>query len=373
LGSGLAQRKLGLLVGCTTFINGEGMTQVVSQGPQLDSNGLRQALRIAGGCTIGFAISKLMNWPNGIFFTVYPMLLLGMVPTLSRGVINQFIASAAFSAFIVLIIQGLFSHLPVVMTLLVFGIFCFLFHKMSRGSAFLFGALGVVSLSIQLHFSSYVDQGSSIYPLILSNGLAIILTVIIAAIMHGVFPDVIARPGRVMPAKPKESIRHEVLLCASVATLSFVVFQVLDLQDSISAQAASVLILFSLCWKAAGMAGWQRAIGTLIGCNTALLSQLFLYNHTDFLLFPVAILWILSFVFARFHILGGGIPGIGFGVLTTFGILFGQSLGPGQDLIYSALYRFSSVSVAIILSLCAVYVMHHLLNRFSATRHHTFD
>ncbi|HDZ31375.1 MAG TPA: DUF2955 domain-containing protein [Pseudoalteromonas sp.] len=349
------------------------MTQIVSQGPQLDSNGLRQALRIAGGCTLGFTISKLMNWPNGIFFTVYPMLLLGMVPTLSRGLINQFIASAAFSALIVLIMQGLFSHLPVVMALLVFGVFCFLFHQMSSGSAFLFGALGVVSLSIQLHFSSYVGQGSSIYPLILTNGLAILLTVVIAALMHGLFPDVTARPGRVMPAKAKESIRHEVLLCSSVATLSFVVFQVLDLQDSISAQAASVLILFSLCWKAAGMAGWQRAIGTLIGCNAALLSQVFLYSHSDFLLFPIAILWILSFIFARFHILGGGIPGIGFGVLTTFGILFGNSLGPGQDLIYSAMYRFSSVSVAIILSLCAVYVMHHILNRFSVTRHHTFD
>ena len=181
------------------------MTQIVSQGPQLDSNGLRQALRIAGGCTLGFTISKLMNWPNGIFFTVYPMLILGMVPTLSRGLINQFIASAAFSALIVLIMQGLFSHLPVVMTLLVFGVFCFLFHKMSSGSAFLFGALGVISLSIQLHFSSYVDQGSSIYPLILTNGLAIFLTVIIGALMHGLFPDVTARPGRVMPAKAKES------------------------------------------------------------------------------------------------------------------------------------------------------------------------
>lgn len=365
--------KLGLLAGYITFINKGIMSQVKSGAPELNANGFRQALRIAGGCTIGFTLSKLMNWPNGIFFTVYPMLLLGMVPTLNRSIIQQFIASAGFSAFMVLIIQGLFSHLPVVMTLFTFGAFCFLFHKMSNGSAFLFGALGVVSLSIQLNFSSYIDQNSTIYPIILSNGLAIFITVIIAAAMHAIFPDVSARILPKMPTKAKESIRHEVLLCATVATLSFVIFQVLDLKDSISAQAASVLILFSLCWKAAGMAGWQRAIGTLIGCNAALLSQLFLYNHSDFLLFPVVILWILSFVFSRFHILGGGAPGIGFGVLTTFGILFGQSLGPGQDLIYSALYRFSSVSVAIVLSLCAIYIMHHFLNRFSVTRHHTFE
>lgn len=339
----------------------------------LDKNGLRQALRIAGGSALGFSLCKLMNWPNGIFFTVYPMLLLGLVPILNAHIIRQFFASAAFSALFVLIVQGLFSHLPVVMTMLSFLAFTFLFYQMSRGANFLFGALSVVSLSIQLHFASYVGNGTSIYPLIISNGLAVLVTVLTAVLMHFMFPDVAPRQARVMPTKAIESIRHEVLLCATVATLSFVLFQVFDLQDSISAQAASILILFPLCWKAAGMAGWQRAIGTLIGCNLALVSQLFLYNHTDILLFPALILWILTFIFSRYHIIGGGIPGVGFGIITTFGILFGQSLGPGQDLIYSALYRFSSVSVAIIVSLCAVYIMHHILNRFSVTRHHTFD
>jgi len=349
------------------------MSQIISQPPQLDSNGLRQALRIAGGCTIGFTICKLMNWPNGIFFTVYPMLLLGLVPTINSSVIRQFIASAAFSALVVLLIQGLFSHLPLLMTLLVFGVFCLLFYQMSSAGAFLFGALGAVSLSIQLHFASYANDSISIYPLIFSNAIAVMLTIMIALLMHGLFPDVATRPSLALPEKAKASIRHEVLLCSTVATLSFVVFQILDLQDSISAQAASILILFSLCWKAAGIASWQRIIGTLIGCNAALIAQLILYTHSDFLLFPVILLWLLSFIFSRFHILGGGPPGVGFGVLTTFGILFGQSLGPGQDLIYSALYRFSSVCVAVIVSLSAVYIVHHILNRFSVTRHHTYD
>ena len=349
------------------------MTKAISEAPTLDGNGLRQALRIAGGCTIGFTIAKLMNWPYGIFFTVYPMLLLGLVPVISKPVIKQFIASAGFSAFIVLALQGLFSHIPVVMTLIVFLCFCVLFYQMSSGGGFLFGALGAVGLSIQLHFSSYATGADTVYPLIVSNGAATLLSIVIAVFMHGIFPDVAPRTPRIPPPKAKESIRHEVLLCASVATLSFVVFQVLDLQDSISAQASSVLILFSLCWKAASLAGWQRAIGTLIGCNLALLAQLFLYNHSDFLLFPVLLLWILAFIFSRYHILGGGMPGIGFGVLTTFGILFGNSLTPNQDLVYSALYRFSSVAVAIALSLSAVYVMHHILNRFSVTRHHTYE
>ena len=340
---------------------------------QLDGNGLRQALRIATGSALGFALAKLMNWPNGIFFTVYPMLLLGLVPVLNMHIIRQFYAGAVFSALFVLVVQGLLAHLPVVMTMVSFLAFAFLFYQMSRGANFLFGATTVVSLSIQLHFSTYTGAGVSIYPLIISNAVAVIVTVVFSVLMHGIFPDVSPRQARVMPEKAKESVRHEVLLCSTVATLSFIVFQLFDLQDSISAQAASVLILFSLCWKAAGMAAWQRAIGTLIGCNLALVAQLFLYNHTDILIFPALILWILTFIFSRYHILSGGIPGVGFGIITTFGILFGQSLGPGQDLVYSALYRFSSVSVAILLSLCAVYIMHHILNRFEMTRHHTFD
>lgn len=341
--------------------------------PQLDANGLRQALRIASGVALGFGLCKLMDWPNGIFFTVYPMLMLGLVPVINRNVIRQFIASTLFGAVVVLIFQGLFGHFPVLMTIISFLSFVILFYHMSTGSHFLFGALGVVGLSIQLNFASYSSATVSVYPLILSNILAVLVSVAIAALMHVVFPDVTARPVRVLPAKAKESIRHEVLLCSSVATISFIAFQLFDLQDSLSAQAASVLILFSLCWKAAGMAGWQRAIGTLIGCNMALAAQLLLLNHSNVLLFPLLILWIFAFVFGRLHILGGGPPGIGFGVLTTFGILFGQSLGPNQDLVYSALYRFSSVCVAIIASLCMIYLIHHLLNRFSATRHHTYD
>ena len=142
------------------------MNNTINQPTQLDANGLRQALRIAGGCTLGFAISKLLNWPNGIFFTVYPMLILGLVPTINKSIIIQFSASAGFSALVVLLMQGLFSHLPVLMTIFVFLTFCFLFYQMSTSGAFLFGALGAVSLSIQLHFASYAVGDSSIYPLI---------------------------------------------------------------------------------------------------------------------------------------------------------------------------------------------------------------
>lgn len=338
----------------------------------LSANHVRQMLRIASGATLGFTLSKLFDWPNGIFFTVYPMLLLGLVPVINAHIARQFFASALFCAFAVLVVQGLLGFHPVLMSLAAFLVFAFLFYQMSRGVNFLFGALSVVGLSIQWHFASYSPIGMNLYELVFSNILAVIISLSSAYLMHWLFPDVTPRVIPQRPPKDSASVRHEVLLCASVTTVSFITFQVLDLQDSVSAQAASILILFPLCWKAAGMAGWQRIIGTLIGCNLALGAQILLFNYSQILLFPILVLWILTFVFSRYHVLGSGLPGIGFGVITTFGILFGQSLAPDQDLIYSALYRFSSVCVAIAVSLCLVYLLHHFLNRFSMTRHHTY-
>jgi uncharacterized membrane protein YccC len=266
----------------------------------------------------------------------------------------------------------LFGSHPLLITPLIAITFAFLFWQMSKGTLYLFGAFSLVGLSLQLHFASYSSDGIDIYALVISNIGAILLALIIAFALHIVFPDEEPRTPLPKAAKDKASIRHEVILCTTVATLSFAVFQTFDLVDSISAQAASVLILFPLCWKGATLSGWQRALGTLIGCNLALLAQLILLNYSDTLFFASFSLWILVFFISRQHVLSGGGAGTGFGVLTTFGILYGQSLSPQQDIIYSALYRFSSVVVAIALSLCVIYVVHSLLNKFQATRHHTF-
>jgi hypothetical protein len=60
--------------------------------------------------------------------------------------------------------------------------------------------------------------------------------------------------------------------------------------------------------------------------------------------------------------------GVGFGAMTTLGILFGQYLAPGNDLFFSALYRISSIMGAIVGTLCICYLIHRLLNSFEATR-----
>ncbi|MGL4937766.1 DUF2955 domain-containing protein, partial [Shewanella sp.] len=55
----------------------------------LTANDLRQCLRIATGATIGFTLCKIFGWSNGVFFTVTPMLLLGLVPVMNGHAMRQ--------------------------------------------------------------------------------------------------------------------------------------------------------------------------------------------------------------------------------------------------------------------------------------------
>lgn len=335
---------------------------------QLSSNDVRQCLRIAFGGTLGFVVCKLMDWNYGTFFAVNPMLLLGLVPVLNAHVVRQFIAGILFVSVSVLLVQGLFGDKPGLMTLLVVLQFGFLFRCMTQGVHFLFGATTLVGLSMQLHFASYPAPLTHVGDIVMSNLVAGVFTLFVTFLMYTLFPDTSPRAARQMPAKPLSNQRHEVILATTVATLSFLVFQSFDLIDSLSAQIASVLVLFPLNWHGAGKAGWNRAVGTLVGCNVGLAIQLLLYSHSNILLFVTLAMWVSIMLFARHHMFEGGQSGAGFGAMTTMGILFGQYLTPQSDLVYSALYRFSSVAISVVCTLIAVYLMHQLLNRFAATR-----
>lgn len=147
----------------------------------LTQNELRQCLRIATGASLGFLICKLMNWNYGVFYTVTPMLLLGLVPVMNGHAARQLLAAAAICGIEVGIIGGLLGSHPALMTLIVFVLFLYRFACMSRGALFLFGANGVISLSIMLHFASYPD--TDLNDLIFGNFWASVLSVLVAYLM----------------------------------------------------------------------------------------------------------------------------------------------------------------------------------------------
>ncbi|OBX36501.1 hypothetical protein A8U91_00844 [Halomonas elongata] len=345
--------------------DGPGLEQGESR---FSANDLRQCLRIACGGAIGFVISHLMDWNYGVFFTVFPMFMLGIIPAFNAHVVRQFLGNACLNVVEVSLVVGLTQHMPVVMTGIVFLLFYARFRLMAKGPLFVFGANGVLTLSVLMHFASYPTL--DLADLLASNLVASVLAVLIAAVMYWVFPDVVPRQRPAAVEKSAALVRHQTLIGAITATLSFVVFQTFDLRDSLSAQMATILILFSLGYHGARVSAVKRAVGTLLGCNMAIILQLVLFTQSDHLLLVLVSYWIGLMLFARVHLLEGGGSGVGFGGLTTLGILYGQYLGPNQDFFYDALYRFSSMSVALVATLVVMAALHRLLNASSLTRAH---
>ncbi|MGL5038769.1 MAG: DUF2955 domain-containing protein, partial [Aeromonas sp.] len=228
------------------------------------------------------------------------------------------------------------------------------------------GANGVLSLSIMLHFASYLQ--TDLNDLIFNNFRANVLAVFIAYLMTALIPDVEPRPQPKPVTKAPPQMRHEVLLGATIATLSFLVFQILDLRTSMSAQGTSILLLFPMHWNGALTYARKRAMGTLLGVTFGLLVQLLLYGWSGELLFVTPLLWLGAMLFSYTHVKEARGSGVGFGALTCLCILFGQYLTPGNDLVFSALYRVTSILFAIVATLLACYLMQRLLNCFEATR-----
>ncbi|WP_084055419.1 DUF2955 domain-containing protein [Carnimonas nigrificans] len=332
----------------------------------LSSNDLRQCLRAATAATLGFIICKLFDLNYGVFFCVYPLLLTALVPVLTAHVARQIVVSSLVNSVEVALIAGFFSHMPVVMTAVVFVLFYVRFRLMSRGILFLFGAMSIVCLSVTFHFASY--PSTDLHDLLASNMAACSLSVILSLFATWLFPDVEPRQPPPAVTKPLSRIRHESLLGTSCATLSFVVFQVFDLQDSLSAQVATVLILFPMHFDGVKVAARWRMTGIILGCSYGLVAQLVVYDAFNKLVLVIPLLWIGLMLAARIHATEKVGSGVGFGCMTTIAILFGQYLQPDQDLIYSDLYRITSVAFALSVTVVVAWLIHHFLNLFPGTR-----
>lgn len=87
-----------------------------------------------------------------------------------------------------------------------------------------------------LNFMSYPT--SNWHTLMFSNMEACVMAVALSALLHYLIPDVEPRKPPPRIEKDAARIRHESLLSGTVATIIFVVFQICDLSDSLSALMA---------------------------------------------------------------------------------------------------------------------------------------
>ncbi|SHO58204.1 DUF2955 domain-containing protein [Vibrio quintilis] len=335
----------------------------------LSENDLRQCLRVAIGATLGFIFCKFFDFSFGVFFVIMPVMLLGLVPVLSGHAVRQLLASGVVSGIEVGLVGGLLASHPAAMTLVVFILFMSKFYCMAKGPLFFFGVNCLLSLNIMLNFSSY--QVTDVSGYIVTNLIADIVGVAIAYLMHWLIPDVEPRepPQRPQGAKGTHRIRHEVLLGSLVATASFIIFQIFNLSDSMSAQSTTILLLFRMNWNGALGYAQKRAMGGLLGVGYGMLAQFILYGRSGDFILIILVLFVGAMMFSYLHIKEGAGSGVGFGGLTTMGILFGQYLTPDSDLMFSALYRISSILFAIVASLVVIFAVHRLLNSFQVTHY----
>lgn len=332
---------------------------------EMQANEKRRLLRIAFGTTIGFTVCKLMDWPYGVFFTVFPMLLLGMIPTFNRTLAIEFIAGAFISAAEMWVLQTFFKPFPVAMALAVFFIFGYHFRFMLKTKYFLLWASGLITLSTLLNFGSY--DASQATDMVVATILAAAISVASAYLLYWLIPDAESVKGT-PPAMPTAAqINHRTLLGASLATLSFLVFQIFDLKDSLSAQVATMLILFPMTYQGSIANAKKRAKGVAYGCCLALIMQILMYTLIGNFFLVAISLFITVMITAYFHLVERSGSGIGFGALTTIGILYGQYLTPHSDIFYSAAYRFSSVIIAMGLVIMTAYLIDLSLNKFKST------
>ncbi|STR48920.1 permease of the major facilitator superfamily [Klebsiella oxytoca] len=265
------------------------------------ANDFRQTLRIAVAGTIALSISTFYDVQYGVFFVVYPLMLLSLVPVFNRHVARQFVFSAAVNCVEMVLIVGYLSQWPVIMTLVVFGLYVMRFRFMSQGPLFLLGSMGVVCQSTMLNFMSYPT--SNWHTLMFSNMEACVMAVALSALLNYFIPDVEPRKPPPRIEKDAARIRHESLLSGSVATMIFVIFQVCDLSDSLSALMAGILILFPMHYRGAVISSIWRVVGVVLACLYILVVQLIIYDFSNHMVLMMPLIGLGLAFSARLHVM----------------------------------------------------------------------
>lgn len=154
----LLARKSAWSVGCIMSINTLARVFTPHDNIVYTANDFRQTLRIAVAGTIALSISTFYNVQYGVFFVVYPLMLMSLVPVFNRHVARQFCVQCGGE----LRRNGIDCRLSLAVASDhdAGGVwplrerFCF----MSKGPLFLLGSMGVVCQSTMLNFMSYPPQ-----------------------------------------------------------------------------------------------------------------------------------------------------------------------------------------------------------------------
>jgi len=353
-----------------------------------------KTMRIWFGCVAGLAITLLFGWSYGLFAALLPLFVLTQIDQWNSGILIQLVLGIVWVSIQVTFIVGFFQPYPVLMTLAVGILLMAKCIAMTHKSSYLFGYTGLLIGSILLNFGSF--NSFDIEEFVMGLWASALVTAPIVAMALYLFPE--KSSSTLVGILSSDSIEKENAntsnkeACTStaserkihisnqrkddigrvrqaalgwiVAMAAFILFQVADLSDSLSAQASIFIVLTPMTLIGSLGAAKIRIIGTFLGCLAGMMVQLSLYTlSNNGVLFLMAYA-IAAGIFCKWLASGTIKASIGFSAMSALTVPLTTSFVPEQqDAFFSICYRFSSIFVAVIGTSLAIWIGHHLLVR----------
>ncbi|MGF1869901.1 DUF2955 domain-containing protein [Photobacterium indicum] len=357
-----------------------------------------KTMRIWFGCVAGLAVTLLFGWSYGLFAALLPLFVLTQIDQWNSGILIQLVLGIVWVSIQVTFIVGFFQPYPVLMTLAVGILLMAKCIAMTHKSSYLFGYTGLLIGSILLNFGSF--NSFDIEEFVMGLWASALVTAPIVAMALYLFPEKSPSPlvgisssdatelQKANTSKQEAStstststanersihIRNQrkdeigrvrqAALGWIVAMAAFILFQVADLSDSLSAQASIFIVLTPMTLIGSLGAAKIRIIGTFLGCLAGMMVQLSLYTlSNNGVLFLMAYA-IAAGIFCKWLASGTIKASIGFSAMSALTVPLTTSFVPEQqDAFFSICYRFSSIFVAVIGTSLAIWIGHHLLVR----------
>ncbi|WP_202800850.1 DUF2955 domain-containing protein [Moritella dasanensis] len=328
---------------------------------------MMKTMRLWFACVFGLALSMVFGWSYGFFAALLPVFIIARTDDWHCSLINQMVFGIILVTLEVNFISGFLQAYPWLMTVAVAILFLSKCIAMTKPSSYLFGFTGLLVGSIALNFISYPSFDIEDFTVTLWVSAFAIYP--ICALAYFLFPE----PVNLKVVKPHAAaavphdhigVLRQAAMGWTIAMLAFLIFQFADLSDSISAQASIFIVLTPMTFLGSMAVAKIRISGTLLGCVAGMAIQLALSSWANNgLLFLMAFAIAAGF-FAWLIAMGGVKSGLGFSALSALAVPLTTAFQPGQqDAFFSIVYRFSSITFAVILTSLAIWLTHCVLVR----------
>ncbi|PSU17656.1 DUF2955 domain-containing protein [Photobacterium kishitanii] len=325
-----------------------------------------KTMRLWFGCVVGLAISMIFGWSYGFFAALLPIIIMTNADHWHWNNYQQLVVGIIWVTIEVSLINGFFQSSPLLLTAIVGIFFLEKCVAMSHKNSYLFGFVGLLVGSIALNFASYSSFDLEDFSVTL--WCSAMVTVPICALAFYLFPEPMIATT-IDTTNNEQRYDHigmirQIALGWIIAMLAFLVFQIGDLNDSLSAQASILIVLAPMTLIGSLAAAKIRIIGTFLGCLAGLIIQIGLYSWADNGILFIMAYAIAAGIFCSWLALGTIKSSIAFSAMSALTVPLTSSLIPDKkDAVFAIFYRFSSIFIAVVLTSMAIWIIHHFLVR----------